>query len=126
MTAIADVRALAAERTTEIDKLMSTLYERGQFNGAILVASQGNIIYRKAFGKANFQMGADFFPETPSNMGSAGFHEWALGIHATEDEVAADQLDHDCADGDGGPRAYQVGQTLYQKRAGQLSWKKWK
>ena len=66
----ADVRGLAAERSTEIDKMMSTLYGRGQFNGAILVAEHGNIIYRKAFGKANFQTGADFTPDTPSNIGS--------------------------------------------------------
>jgi CubicO group peptidase (beta-lactamase class C family) len=66
----AKVHAVSVDRSAEIDKLMSTLYERGQFNGAILVAKQGEIIYRKGFGKANFQAGTDFTPDTPSNIGS--------------------------------------------------------
>jgi hypothetical protein len=39
----ADTHSLLGYRAAEIDKLMSTLYERGQFNGAILVAEQGFI-----------------------------------------------------------------------------------
>src|ERR1700690_2901042 len=66
----ADTYALLGDRATEIDELMSTLYERGQFNGAILVAEQGEIIYGKGFGKANFQTGTDFTADTPSNIGS--------------------------------------------------------
>jgi CubicO group peptidase (beta-lactamase class C family) len=75
-----DLRGLAAERATEIDRLMTTLYGRGQFNGAILVAEQGKIIYRKAFGKANFQTGSDFSPETPSNIGSVTKQFTAMAI----------------------------------------------
>ena len=62
--------AAPARRAESIDKLMSTLHQRGQFNGALLVAAQGNIAYRKGFGKASFQTGTDFTPETPSNIGS--------------------------------------------------------
>ncbi len=76
----ADVHAVSAEHTEEIDKLMSTLYERGQFNGAILVARQGEIIYRKAFGKADFQAGRDFTPETPSNIGSVTKQFTAMSV----------------------------------------------
>jgi CubicO group peptidase (beta-lactamase class C family) len=65
-----ELHAVSADRSAEIDKLMSTLYERGQFNGAILVAKQGEIIYRRGFGKANFQADTDFTPDTPSNIGS--------------------------------------------------------
>ena len=63
-----------------IDKLMSTLNERGQFNGAILVAKQGEIMYRKGFGKANFQTGADCTPETPSNIDSVAKQFTAVAI----------------------------------------------
>ena len=80
LTWCADVHAVPAERATEIDKLMSTLFERGQFYGAVLVAEQGEIIYRKAFGKANFQTGADFTPETPSNIGSVTKQFTAMAI----------------------------------------------
>jgi CubicO group peptidase (beta-lactamase class C family) len=76
----AGVHAVSANERAEIDKLMSTLYERGQFNGAILVAMHGNTIYREAFGKANFQTGADFTPETPSNIGSVTKQFTAMSI----------------------------------------------
>ena len=65
---------------SEIGKLMKTLFERGQFNGAILVARDGKIVYRNAFGKANFQTGADFTPETTSNIGSVTKQFTAMSI----------------------------------------------
>ena len=71
---------LSSDKASEIDKLMRMLYQRGQFNGAILVAKQRKIIYRKAFGKANFQTGEDFTPETPSNIGSVTKQITAIAI----------------------------------------------
>jgi CubicO group peptidase (beta-lactamase class C family) len=75
-----DAHALLDNRAAEIDKLMTALYERGQFNGAVLVAQQGEIIYRNAFGKANFQTGADFTPDTPSDIGSVTKQFTAVAI----------------------------------------------
>ena len=72
--------AVPASETAEIDKLMSTMYQRGQFNGAILVAVQGNTIYRKGFGKSNFQTGAEFTPQTPSDIGSVTKQFTAMSI----------------------------------------------
>lgn len=74
------VHAAPANKSLEIDELMSTMYQRGQFNGAILVAVHGNTIYRKGFGKSNFQTGADFTPETPSNIGSVTKQFTAMAI----------------------------------------------
>lgn len=71
---------LPFDQTTGIDKLMETLFERGQFNGAILVAKDGKILYRNALGKANFQTGADFTPGTPSNIGSVTKQITAMSI----------------------------------------------
>src|ERR1700691_2417462 len=59
---------------------MTALSARRQFNGAVLVAQEGKIIYRHAFGKANFQTGADFTPETPSNIGSVTKQFTAMAI----------------------------------------------
>lgn len=64
---------------------MGILYERRQFNGAILVARRGTILYRKAFGKADFQTGADFTPETPSNIGSVTKQFTAMSIMILEE-----------------------------------------
>jgi len=71
---------------------MSSLVERGQFNGAVLVAEKGEIIYRKAFGKANFQTEADFTPETPSNIGSVTkqFAAMAIMILAERNKLGYD------------------------------------
>lgn len=83
---------LAPDPATEIDKLMSTMSDRGQFSGSILVAQQGRIIYRKAFGKANAQTGADFTPETPSNIGSVTkqFTAMAIMILAERNKLSYD------------------------------------
>jgi CubicO group peptidase (beta-lactamase class C family) len=64
---------------------MEILYERSQFNGAILVARRGTILYRKAFGKANFQTGSDSTPETPSNIGSVTKQFTAMSIMILEE-----------------------------------------
>jgi CubicO group peptidase (beta-lactamase class C family) len=78
--AFCTVGSAPAGPNSGIDALMNALSERGQFNGAILVAQEGKIIYRNAFGKANFQTGADFTPETPSNIGSLTKQFTAMAI----------------------------------------------
>lgn len=85
-------RGLPAQRTQEIGKLMAGLYERSQFNGVILVAEQGKVIYRKAFGKANFQTQVNFTPETPSDIGSLTkqFTAMAVMILAERNKLSYD------------------------------------
>jgi CubicO group peptidase (beta-lactamase class C family) len=76
----AAIHAGSANESAEIGVLISTMYQRGQFNGAIIVAVHGNTIYRKGFGKSNFQTGADFTPETPSDIGSVTKQFTAMAI----------------------------------------------
>ncbi len=85
-------RALASDRAAEIDRMMSTLNERGQFNGAILVARRGEVIYRKGFGKANFATGVGFDPETQSDIGSVTkqFSAMAIMILAERNKLRYD------------------------------------
>ncbi len=75
-----------------IDQLMTKLYQRGQFNGAILVAKQGKVLYRGAFGKANIQTGVDFTLETPSDIGSLTkqFTAMAIMILAQQKKLSYD------------------------------------
>src|SRR5580700_6708331 len=47
------VHAVPADETEAVNTLMTNLYERGQFNGSIIVARDGKVIYRNAFGEAN-------------------------------------------------------------------------
>ena len=61
-------QAAAPNRAPAIDRLMTTLYERGQFNGAILVETRGDIIYRKGFGRADVKTAINFTPGTPCDV----------------------------------------------------------
>ena len=45
--------ASAQNKTAELDKLMNQAHANGVFNGTVLVAENGKVIYRKAFGYAN-------------------------------------------------------------------------
>jgi CubicO group peptidase (beta-lactamase class C family) len=82
------------QRAVAIDKLMTTLQERGQFNGAILVAEQGDILYRKGFGKADIRTGAAFAPDTISDIGSVTkqFTAMAIMILAERRQLSYDDL----------------------------------
>ena len=83
---------LSSDQAAEIGKLMETLFARGQFNGAILVAKDGKILYRNGLGKANFQAALDFTPDTPSNIGSLTkqFTAMAIMILAERKNVSYD------------------------------------
>lgn len=72
--------ASQSEQATKIASLMASLHERGQFNGAVLVAERGNIIYRGAYGKANFKTNADLTPETPFCLASVTKQFTAMAI----------------------------------------------
>jgi CubicO group peptidase (beta-lactamase class C family) len=74
------IHSLPSDRASQIDRLMTALHERGQFNGSIIVAVGGRVIYRKAFGEANFQLHRRFTPATISNIGSVSKQFTAMTI----------------------------------------------
>lgn len=43
------------ETNKEIDEIVRTIYENGQFSGAVLVAVNGDIVYNNVFGYANIE-----------------------------------------------------------------------
>jgi len=47
--------ALAQDKGADLDKLFSYYHEMGMFNGAVLAAEAGQIIYSRAFGFADFE-----------------------------------------------------------------------
>ena len=52
---------LTNDKIEEIDKVVETLYENEQFQGAVLVSVKGKVIYKKAVGYANIK---DSIPNT--------------------------------------------------------------
>ncbi len=52
---IAATTAMAQDRAAQIDDLMKKYHEFGQFNGSVLVAENGRVIYKKGLGWANME-----------------------------------------------------------------------
>ena len=61
---------LSQYKVSKIDELMSTVYENGQFNGSVLVAQEGKVIYKKGFGFANMEWNIPNKPDTKFRIGS--------------------------------------------------------
>jgi CubicO group peptidase (beta-lactamase class C family) len=76
--------ALIAQ-TRQIDSLMNAVYQRGQFTGAILVASHGKVLYDKAFGMADREKKRAFTTDTREYIGSISKQFTAMGIMILHD-----------------------------------------
>jgi CubicO group peptidase (beta-lactamase class C family) len=62
--------ALAQDKVAKIDQLLSLHAKYGQFNGAVLVADNGKVIYKKGFGLANMEWNIPNAPDTKFRLGS--------------------------------------------------------
>ena len=62
--------ALAQGVADQIDALVSRYHELGQFNGSVLVAQNGEVIYEKGFGYANMEWSIPNAPDTKFRIGS--------------------------------------------------------
>lgn len=72
--------AKAQNKTAELDKLMTQAYANGVFNGSVLVAENGKVIYRKAFGYANKETNQLLKPEFCFDLASVSKQFTAMGI----------------------------------------------
>jgi CubicO group peptidase (beta-lactamase class C family) len=61
---------MAQSKSSEIDKIMKRYNAIGQFNGLVLVAEKGKIIYEKAFGKASYEWQIDNALDTKMEIAS--------------------------------------------------------
>ena len=59
-----------AGRAAEIDAFVSRYHEFGLFNGTILVADSGNVIYKKGFGLTNMEWDIPNRPDAKFRLGS--------------------------------------------------------
>ena len=62
--------SLAQNKAEKIEQLMSKYSEYGQFNGTVLVAEQGKIMYKKGFGMANMEWDIPNQTTTKFRLGS--------------------------------------------------------
>lgn len=62
--------SFAQTKVGQIDKLISTYVDYDKFNGSVLVADQGKVIYKKGFGMANKEWDIPNQPNTKHRLGS--------------------------------------------------------
>ena len=64
------VQAVAQDIAAKIDHLVSQYYDVGKFNGAVLVAQDGKVIYEAGYGYANMDWKIPNTPDTRFRVGS--------------------------------------------------------
>src|SRR5215510_10417679 len=60
----------AQDKAKKIDELMQAYYDNKQFNGTVLVAEKGSVIYKKGFGLANMEWNIPNEPDVKFRIGS--------------------------------------------------------
>jgi CubicO group peptidase (beta-lactamase class C family) len=70
LTVALQAAALAQDKVAKIDQLLALHTKYGQFNGAVLVADNGKVIYKKGFGLANMEWNIPNAPDTKFRLGS--------------------------------------------------------
>lgn len=58
------------DKTQKIDDLLSLYHEYGKFNGSVLIAEEGKVIYKNGFGMANMEWDMPNEPDTKHRLGS--------------------------------------------------------
>src|SRR6185295_7497802 len=66
----AQATVLAQDKTAKIDELMKAYNSYQQFNGAVLVAENGKVIFKKGYGMANMEWKIPVEPDTKFRLGS--------------------------------------------------------
>jgi len=61
---------IAQDKAAEIDKMMQLYHDYGQFNGTVLVAENGKVIFKKGYGLANMEWNIPNKPNTKFRIGS--------------------------------------------------------
>ncbi len=77
-----------------VEKFMTELYRRGQFNGAILIANRKGIVYRAAFVLANRETKSPFTPDTPSCLASLSKPLTSLAVMMLAEKGSIKYDDH--------------------------------
>ena len=62
--------AFAQDKARQIDELVSLYHKYEQFNGSVLVAENGKVIYKKGLGLANMEWNIPNEPDTKFRLGS--------------------------------------------------------
>jgi CubicO group peptidase (beta-lactamase class C family) len=68
------------DKARELDALLTELYENRDLNGVVLAAQKGKVIFKKAYGYANFETQTLLTTSTPFNLAAVSKQFTAMGI----------------------------------------------
>lgn len=68
------------DKAGEVDTLLTDIAKEGQFNGVVLIAKNGEIVFKKAYGIANFETKTPLTTTTPFYLASLAKPFTAMGI----------------------------------------------
>lgn len=81
------------EKTKRIDSLFTAMNSNNEFNGVVLFAENGNIIHKKAYGKADFSKDIPLTTASVFDLASVSKQFTAMGIVLLKDERKLDYKD---------------------------------
>ena len=61
---------LSQDMEKQIDQIMNDQYQKENYGATVLIANKDEVLYRKAFGKANVELNVDMIPENVFEIGS--------------------------------------------------------
>ncbi|PKG42307.1 serine hydrolase domain-containing protein [Psychroflexus sp. MES1-P1E] len=85
-TEIAKSEPVINEKTLKLDTLYSELFDNGSFNGSVLIAENGQIIFEKSYGFADEQTNRKLNDSTVFELASVSKQFTAMGIVQLEKE----------------------------------------
>lgn len=80
------------KKVRALDELLTDLYEKREFNGVVLAAEKGKVIFKKAYGYAVFENRTPLTTKTPFYLASMAKQFTAMGIMILEERG---KLDYD-------------------------------
>lgn len=70
----------AQTKAEKIDSIVTALYAKGKFNGNVLVAEKGNVLFQKSYGNANEEKGEKLDANSVFELASVSKQFTAMGI----------------------------------------------
>lgn len=81
-----EAKAVPNKKAVKLDTLFNELYEKDAFNGNVLVAEKGEVIFEKSYGLSNEQTKAELNAKTIFELASVSKQFTAMGIVQLEKE----------------------------------------
>jgi N-acyl-D-amino-acid deacylase len=90
-----DINGQINDNLKELDSVLTYLHQTKRFNGTVLYAENGQSIYKKAFGVADFEADEKLTTESSFNLASVSKQFFCVAIGQLADKGLL-SLDDDC------------------------------